>query len=303
MFPDNDTAEQWFIETRWPDGVRCAHCESDNIRSTPNHPTMPFYCNGCRRYFSVKTNSVMHSSKLGYQVWAIAMYQVATNIKGTSSLKLHRDLGITQKAAWHMLHRIRESFRDTVPIFTGPTEADETYIGGLERNRHASQRRNRGRGPVNMQPVAGVRDRETGQVSAAPVERVNRQTLQEFVHSRTEPTATVYTDEARAYIGLNRHHEAVRHSAGEYVRGMAHTNGLESFWAMLKRGYQGIYHWMSVKHLHRYVAEFEGRHNQRPQDTIEQMRSMVLNSVGKRLRYIDLIGPVETRHNGQLRIL
>ena len=116
-----------------------------------------------------------------------------------------------------------------------------------------------------------------------------KSTLQGFVEDRTENSAIVYTDEARAYVGLDRAHEAVKHSVGEYVRGQAHTNGLESFWANMKRGYQGVYHWMSAKHLHRYVAEFEGRHNDRPRDTIEQMRGIVLGSVGKRLRYSDLI--------------
>ena len=134
-----------------------------------------------------------------------------------------------------------------------------------------------------------MRDRETNQVSATPVESTDKATLQAFVHSRTEPDAKVYTDEAKAYEGLRRSHEAVKHSVGEYVRQQAHTNGLESFWALMKRGYQGIYHKMSVQHLHRYVTEFEGRHNDRSSDTIDQMTGLVQGMMGRRLRYVDLI--------------
>ena len=130
-----------------------------------------------------------------------------------------------------------------------------------------------------------MRDRETGQVSAAPVDRTDKATLQGFVHSRTELDATVYTDDARAYVGLRRDHETVSHSAGEYVNGMASTNGMESFWAGLKRGYQGVYHWFSTKHLHRYVSEFEGRHNDRPLDTIDQMAVAWLSVVVVWLRF------------------
>ena len=143
----------------------------------------------------------------------------------------------------------------------------------------------------------------TGQVSAAPVERTDKATLQGFVEDRTEDSAIVYTDEARAYIGIRRHHEAVAHSVGEYVRDQAHTNGLESFWANMKRGYTGIYHWMSVKHLHRYVTEFEGRHNDRPLDTLTQMTCMVRGMVGRRLRYRDLIGEPQTRLNSQIALV
>ena len=134
-----------------------------------------------------------------------------------------------------------------------------------------------------------MKDRETGQVATAPVESTDAPTLQGFVEDRTEATAQVYTDDARAYHGLNRPHEAVKHSAREYVHGMAHTNGIESHWAMLKRGYVGVYHQMSVKHLPRYVAEFEGRHNSRPFDTAEQMRIMAQGADGKRMTYAELI--------------
>ena len=154
-----------------------------------------------------------------------------------------------------------------------------------------------------MTAVVGIKDGETNQVSAMPVERTDSATLQGFVHTLTETTATVYTDEARAYVGLRRAHETINHRVGEYVREQAHTNGLESFWALMKRGYQGVYHWMSTKHLHRYVTEFEGRHNDRPLDTIDQMTALVRGMFNRRLRFVDLIGPAETRLNTQLRLV
>ena len=284
-----EKAEAWFIEQRWPNGIACPHCGDTNIATVASRKPQPFRCRGCRKHFSVKTGTVLHSSNIPLNKWAIAFYLYMTNLKGVSSMKLHRDLGITQKSAWHMAHRIRETLAAAGGRFAGPVEVDEVYMGGKERNKHESKKEHAGRGPVGKTPVVGMKDRETGQIKSEVIESTDRETLQDFVERNTEPDATVYTDDAAAYKGIPRPHKAVKHSVKEYVHGQAHTNGMESHWAALKRGYVGTYHWMSAQHLHRYVAEFEGRHNRRPLDTSEQMAAMARGANGKQLRYSDLI--------------
>ena len=286
MFPDDAAAEAWFVNARWAKGVRCPQCDSGDVQSRPTRKPQPYRCRSCRKDFSVKTGTVMQNSNLGLQKWALAVYLLATGIKGVSSMKLHRDLGITQKTAWHLGHRIREALEDHRGLFSGPVEVDETYIGGKEKNKHASKRLRAGRGTVGKTAVVGVKDRATNEVVAVPAACVDAETLSSFLEERVRQGAKFYTDGSTAYP---MDHEAVRHSMGEYVRGQVHTNGIESFWAMLKRGYYGTYHRMSPKHLGRYVKEFSGRHNQRLSDTLEQMRLIAVGMCGKRLRYKDLI--------------
>jgi len=296
-FPNEDAARAWFESILWPDGVRrCPTCHGDNTHEC-SHKTMPYRCRNCRKYFSVKTGTLMAGSPLPLLKWVYAIYLDTTSLKGVSSMKLHRDLKITQKTAWHMLQRIREAFAAQGPtvLFEGPVEVDETYVGGKRRNMSNAQRAELraadvGPGAVGKTAVVGAKDRATGQVVAEVVQSTDAATLQGFVEAHTADGAEVYTDEARAYRGLPNH-QAVRHSVQEYVDGHIHTNGVESFWSMLKRAHKGTFHKISPKHLQRYVNEFAGRQNIRGMDTIDQMVAVAAGLVGKRLSYADLIAP------------
>ena len=207
-------------------------------------------------------------------------------------MKLYRDLGVIQKTAWHLAHRIRETWaKADNPPFAGPVYVDETYRGGRRKNTpKAKQAKFEGRGAVGKVAVAGAKDRTTKRVSTKVVDATDGPTLQGFVRSTAEAGAAVFADDARAYCGLvGFWHESVNHSLDEYVRGMAHTNSVESFWAMLKRGYHGTFPHFSAKHMQRYVNEFAGRHNARPRDTLDQMAGMAEGMVGKRLMYRELV--------------
>ena len=290
-FPDNATAHEWLVAARWPAGPRCPRCGTGNVLVGGKHPAMPFRCRPCRRFFSIRTGTVMAESKLGYQTWVIAIYLLNTGLKGQSSMKLHRDLGITQKSAWHLAHRIRKAWAEGAGLFAGPVEFDEAFFGGRRRNMSLSKRKGlEGRGPVDKAIVVGAKDRGTNTVVAQVIPNVESHILKTFVRTAAKPGATVYTDTAGGYLNLKGfEHEAVSHRTGEYVRGPAHTNGIESFWSLLKRGYIGTYHQMSRKHLKRYVDEFAGRNNQRDLDTMDQMATVVRGMAGKALPYAELI--------------
>jgi transposase-like protein len=291
MFPDEAAARKWLEDIRWPEDQRtCPHCGSLKTAVVKNENPMPYHCGDCREYFSVKTGTVMQSSKVPLQKWVIAMYLLSTSLKGVSSMKLHRDLGLTQKTAWMLAQKIREGWIDGGGKLSGEVEIDETFMGGKERNKHRSQRLKSGRGTVGKSAVIGAKARD-GKIKAEVIAKTDTPTLEGFVAANVESGSAVFTDEHSGYARLSASydHQTVKHSVGEYVNGQAHTNGIESFWSMLKRGYKGTYHKMSAKHLARYVTEFAGRHNVRDLDTLAQMVALARGLEGRRLRYDDLV--------------
>ena len=293
MFPDEASAAAWFEKLVWPEGRHCPHCGSTETTEAPPSKKQPYWCGACRKGFSVRIGTALERSKVPLRKWVFAIYLEMTSLKGVSSMKLHRDLKVTQKTAWFMLHRIREAWSvESETLFTGPVEADETYMGGLRKNMSKAKRKSlSGRGAVGKEAIVGAKDRETNRVVVRHIQHTDGSHIAGFVAKHTALGATVYTDESAAYNPLDVFYdrESVNHSAGEYVRDQAHINGMESFWSMLKRAHKGVYHKLSAKHLQRYVREFAGRHNVRESDTIDQMAAVVAGMVGKRLCYADLI--------------
>ena len=293
MFPDEEAATKWFEDQVWPVERCCNHCGSLSTSEVPNQKPMPYWCKDCRSYFSVRTGTPIAHSKVSLRKWAIAIYICLTSLKSVSSMKLRRDIKVSQPTAWFMLHRIREAWGDEPnDDFAGPVEVDESYFGGRRRNMSNSRRKalaDTGRGAVGKTAVVGIKDRETNQVRAKVTEQVDAEHLQGFVVDNTKPGAKVYSDDSTAYDSLPFPHESVRHSVSEYVNDMAHTNGVESFWATLKRAHKGTFHKLSPKHLNRYVQEFAAKHNMRDSGTLAQMRGTVARLVGKNLLYRDLI--------------
>jgi len=292
IFPDEATARTYLEGHLWPNGVKCPTCKSGERITTRKDG---FYrCNACKLDFTVRTGTIFERSHVPLHKWLYAMYLLVTARKGISSMQLAKEIGITQKSAWFVLQRLREACNDENSKLKGLIEIDETFIGGLSRNMHKSKREAAitGTGGKDKTAVLGMRERG-GRTLAMPVENTTAKEVQSAIHARVEIGSTLMTDEHAAYNGMDGllfRQERVNHSAGEYVRGMAHTNGIESVWAVLKRGLQGVYHHASAKHLSRYVDEFTFRLNQGnvTRHTLERLASFVDAVAGKRISYKEL---------------
>ncbi len=291
MFPNQDSCFTWLERVRWNGEPSCAHCGAVDKISPPK-PSKPHHrwCGHCRKYFTVTTGTIMHATKTPLQNWIVAIYSVMTARKGVSAMQLSKEIGVQYRTAWYMLHRIREACADGEFKLDSVVEMDEVYIGGKEANKHANKKQKAGRGPVGKTAVMGARERG-GNTVAKPVASADGETACDFARETVKPGATIYTDESRIYNRLPFDHEAVNHSAGEYVRGRVHTNGIEAVWAVLRRSIHGTWHHVSEKHLPRYVNEATMRLNtgEVQIDTIDRMNALVRASGGKRIRYCDLI--------------
>jgi len=294
LFPNQESARLYLESRLWPDGVRCPFCSSDRVTIRKGGY---YRCNACAEgeNFTVRTNTVLERSHIPLHKWVYAMYLLVTARKGISSMQLAKEIGVTQKSAWFMLSRLREACGsdDEIDKMRGEVEIDECFVGGLEANKHERDKLHAGRGPVGKVPVLGMRERRGGRVSAKIITDRTIQTIQGEIVKNVEVGSQLYTDDHISYSdldGLFFRHDSVNHSAGEYARGAASTNSIESVWAVLKRGLHGVYHHASKKHLGRYVDEFAWRLNQGnvARHTLERLDSFVKAIVGKRITYKQL---------------
>ncbi len=289
-FSDNQVALDHFKTIRWRNGEFCPYCGHDKVYTLKANR---YQCVQCRNSFSILVGTIFENTKLPLRVWFGAIWLLTNHPKGIASTTLARDLGVTQKTAWFILHRLRHAARTqsfNSPL-SGTVEVDETYVGGKGYNRHKSDRRKRkGKaGVVNKTPVIGAVQRD-GNVVAAVMPDFGIDQAQSFIKGFAGSADMIVTDSHPVYAAIYGlpQHEMVNHHAGEYVRGDAHTNTIESVWALLKRQIVGTHHWVSPKHLQQYVSEMAWRMNRRAMTPQERINAL-FTAVEGRLTYKALI--------------
>jgi transposase-like protein len=290
LFPDEPIARKYLEGRLWKDGVTCPECKSKE-RITARKDGF-YRCNVCKLDFTVRTGTIFERSHVPLHKWLYAMYLLVTARKGISSLQLGKEIGITQKSAWFVLHRLREACGTQLEMLQGTVEVDETYFGGEENNRHMYDRIHKPRERSEKVAVIGIRERG-GNTVAQVTDSIGGLALREAIRKNVKVGSRVISDGAPGYQRIAREgftHESVNHVGGEYVRGTAHTNSIESVWAVMKRGMHGVYHHADRKHMGRYVNEFTFRLNQGnvARHTTERLDSFVDAIKGKRLTFARL---------------
>ncbi|MDR0517577.1 MAG: IS1595 family transposase [Fibromonadaceae bacterium] len=300
-FPDEAAALAYLEQKRWNGNITCPRCGSTKIGKFGKDKNW-HRCNNCKKPFNVKTCTIFERSKIPLCKWLYAFYLILTARKGVSSLQISKELGITQKSAWFMLHRVREAMKSKNFILDGIVECDETYIGGKKRNKHWDKKFIPGRGPVGKIPVFGMVERN-GRAKSVVVDNTGKNMLQGIIRENVEQGTTICTDEWKSYIGLNKDytHLTMKHNAFQFKDGIACTNSIESRWAILKRGYHGVYHCMSPKHLQRYADEFDFRHNEGNVKfhTMDRVDSLTAGCWGARLTWKRLVNEHVSVNNFQ----